>query len=87
MDTYRLPCAIVTGDYNLREWEAERAKVWDSKRRALLQSPTPAALYASLVYYIYALELEGTRGGGREGGRYALDRNEVLWVSSYCSTC
>ena len=35
---------------------------------ALLPSPTPAALYASVVYYMYALELEGTRGGGREGG-------------------
>ena len=28
MDAYHLPCSIIAGDYNLRSWEAEHAKVW-----------------------------------------------------------
>ena len=32
MDAYHLPCSIVAGDYNLRQWEAERAKVWELKK-------------------------------------------------------
>ena len=32
MDAYHLPCTIVAGDYNLRQWEAERAKVWELKK-------------------------------------------------------
>ena len=32
MDAYHLPCTIVAGDYNLRQWEAVRAKVRELKR-------------------------------------------------------
>ena len=31
MDAYLLSCSIVASDYNLRLWEAERAKVWEVK--------------------------------------------------------
>ena len=34
VDAYHLPCSIVAGDYNLRQWEAERAKVWELKRHS-----------------------------------------------------
>ena len=31
VEDYHLSCSIVAGDYNLRVWEAERAKVWEVK--------------------------------------------------------
>ena len=52
MDAYRLPCSIVAGDYNLRHWEAERAKVWELKEHlppTLSMRCLPAPLCPSLI--------------------------------------
>ena len=37
MDAYRLPCSIVAGDCNLRQWDAERAKVLAKLRRRAIE--------------------------------------------------
>ena len=52
MDAYHLPCSIVAGDYNLRQWEAERAKVWELKEHlppTLSMRGLPAPLCPSLI--------------------------------------
>ena len=52
MDAYHLPCSIVAGDYNLRQWEAERAKVWELKEHlppTLSMRCLPAPLCPSLI--------------------------------------
>ena len=71
MDAYHLPCTIVAGDYNLRQWEAGRAKVRELKRTVSF-------------HFVYALigrlwELQGRLGSYL---RDAFDTNHFLGVSS-----
>ena len=82
MDAYHLPCSIVAGDYNLRQWEAERAKVWELKKH--LPSTLSMHSYSiihivSVIDYVYASELQGRLGRCL---RDAVDTNHFPGVSS-----
>ena len=52
MDAYHLSCSIVAGDYTLRQWVAERAKVWEVKEHlppTLSTTCLPDPLCPSLI--------------------------------------
>ena len=82
MDAYHLPCTIVAGDYNLRQWEAERAKVWELKKHlpSTLSMHSYSIIHVvSVIDCVYASELQGRLGRCL---RDAVDTNHFPGVSS-----